>query len=96
MNMSAIIVGLLTGVVSSTVVAVVFYYLSGRDLANEASDLRKLNLLLIRALHNAGIIEVTFDDKGKPRGLVISANAANALQLDGSVDVSVSRIPVNQ
>jgi hypothetical protein len=75
MNMSAIIVGFLTGIVSSALIAAIFYCLSGRDLAKEASDLRKLNLLLIRALHNAGVIEATFDDKGKPRGLVISTSA---------------------
>ena len=91
MDWTAITVGILTGMVSSAIVATVFYYLSGRDLAKEASELRKLNLLLIRALHNAGVIEVIFDDQGKPKGLAISVIAANALRLGESADVSVTR-----
>jgi hypothetical protein len=91
MDWTAIIVGIVTGMVSSAIVATIFYNLSGRDLAKEASELRKLNLLLIRALHNAGVIEVIFDEQCRPKGLAINVVAANALRLGDSVDVSVTR-----
>ncbi len=71
-----IVVGLVTGAVSSAIVACVFYWLSGRDLKHEATELRRLNVLLIRALHNSGAIEARFDDQGNPVGLIIKVSAA--------------------
>jgi hypothetical protein len=87
--------GLISGLVAGAVVSSVFYWLSGWDLKREADDLRRLNILTIKALVEAGIAEVNFDATGKPAGLVYRLQAgAGELKLSGSlVSLDVQRHP---
>jgi hypothetical protein len=52
------------------VVSWIFYRLAGRDLAREAEQLRRLNIMTIDALEAARIAQVTRDATGKPTGLL--------------------------
>jgi hypothetical protein len=80
----SIVTGLLSGAVTGTATCWFFYRLSGQDLKREASDLRKLNVLIIRALENAGLVEINWDENHFPKGLVIRAEARTEINLSGS------------
>jgi hypothetical protein len=84
--------GLISGLVSGALVSWVFYRLSGRDLAREAEDLRKLNIMTVKALVEAGIADVNFDAGGKPIGLRYRLHVdAGELKLSGSLTTHVVR-----
>jgi hypothetical protein len=72
MGSQAIVIGVVTGIIANLVVGWPFFYFGGRQLRREARDLQKLNLLLLRGLHNAGLIHVNFDADGNPRGLSVT------------------------
>jgi hypothetical protein len=78
-----IVTGLISGLITGTLTCWFFYWLGGLELRKEAADLRRLNILLIRALHNAGVIHVArWDEDGNPQGLRI--------ELSSTVDASVT------
>lgn len=96
------IVGVVSGLISGSLTCWFFYWLSGRDLKREANhlkresgDLKELNILIIRAMQNAGIADVVFDENGIPRGLryifVGDAGAGDTITLGGSAVVQVAR-----
>ncbi len=58
------------GLVSGTIVSLVFYLLSGRQLAKEAARLRNLTTLIIRGMEEGGLVKFNRDASGEPIGLV--------------------------
>jgi hypothetical protein len=66
-------------------VARIYYKRASEELTKEASDLRKLNVLILRALENAGLVELNRDENGNPTGLVIKLKVGRPLQLKGDV-----------
>lgn len=89
---AAWIVGLISGLITGFVTCLVFYVLSGRDLKKEADDLRKLNVLIIRAMENARIVAVNWDADGRPIGLIHRLDASGGITLSGSALAEV-RMP---
>ena len=69
------IIGIVTGLISGMLTCWFFYWLAGKDLKREAEDLRKLNILIIRALEQAGLAKVSYNTDGKPKGLVLELRA---------------------
>ena len=78
------VIGIVSGLITGTVTCAVFYWLGGRDLKREADDLRNLNILTIRALVEAGLAVVEFDEKGKPTGLRYKFTGSGGLTVTGS------------
>jgi hypothetical protein len=75
MDWNSIVSGLISGLITGTVTCWVFYWLGGRDLKREASDLRKLNILVINALVQARLADVSVDAQGHPVGLRLKLDA---------------------
>jgi hypothetical protein len=90
--------GLISGLVTGTLTCWFFYWLSGKDLKREAEDLRKLNILIIRALKEAGLADANFDANGKPRGLVLKlrASVGATMHRGSAATLEVQRNPQNQ
>jgi hypothetical protein len=86
MEWNSIVSGLISGLITGTLTCWVFYWLAGKDLKREASELRKLNSLTIRALVQAGLAEVNMDAQGNPVGLRYTLKAdSGTYTLSGSV-----------
>lgn len=83
------VVGIISGFITGTITCAIFYWLGGKDLRREAADLRRLNILTIQALVNAGLAEVHFDAQGNPRGLVYRFQGSGGVSVGGSANVSV-------
>ena len=62
--------GVLCGGIITIVVAHVYYTTASRDLKKEASDLRKLTILMLRALEQGGLPKFTKDEEGLFKGLL--------------------------
>jgi hypothetical protein len=93
-----IVSGLISGLITGTLTCGVFYWLAGRDLEQEASDLRQLNRLTISALVQVGLAEVNRDAQGNPVGLRYRLDAGRGtVRLSGSlVDLTVNPPPPGQ
>jgi hypothetical protein len=74
MDMNTIVSTVAGGVISA-LISWIFYWLGGRGLAKEAKRLHDLNVLLLRALEEAGLARVNRDDEGQPIGLVLEGAA---------------------
>lgn len=64
---SVIVGGLITWFASKY-----FYIKAGKELREEADELRRLNVLMLRALENAGLAHFHRDDENNITGLQIS------------------------
>lgn len=62
----------LVGALVTFVAARLYYQKAGKDLYKEASELRRLNNLTLRAMAEAGLCEFNIDKDGHIRGLKIS------------------------
>ena len=51
-----------------------YYEKASRDLATEAKELRRLNVLMLRGLESAGFTEFSRDDEGNIKGMVHRAS----------------------
>ena len=81
-----IVTGLISGLIAGTLTCWFFYWLSGKDFKREVEDLRKLIILIIRALEQADLAKVSYDADGKPKGLVLELRAnIGAVAASGSV-----------
>src|SRR5882724_855947 len=88
-----IVTGLISGLVTGTLTCWYFYWRSGKDLKQEAENLRQLNILIIHALVQARLAEVNFDSKGKPIGLVYRLpEGATSGSISGSATPEVLHI----
>jgi hypothetical protein len=63
MDWESVLIGNRIGGGISLAVSTLFYVLAARGLKEEAAHLRRLNILLIHLLHNAGVIEVKKFDR---------------------------------
>jgi len=74
MDMNTIVSTAAGGLISAFI-SWIFYWLGGRGLAKEAKCLHDLNVLLLRALEEAGLARVNRDASGQPIGLVLEGTA---------------------
>lgn len=83
------IISVLIGALITLVVAHVYYKKAGEELREEASELRKLNTLMLRALENAGLADFGRDSEGNITGLVIklSGEAKSSSKATGELTV---------
>lgn len=75
------------GLVSGLFVSIVFYWLSGRGLRNEAKRLRHLTTLIIRGLEEAGVAKFTRGASGEPIGLIFERNPVSGMGMKSEVRV---------
>lgn len=94
--MESIVSGIVSGIVSSMIVGALFYRLGGKDLKREANELRRLNILIIRALDQAEMIDVSYDETGRPTGLVFRQHTSGTVTPTGSVHMMIARADSSQ
>lgn len=75
----------LAGLVVTVLVGELYFLLAGRQLRNEAADLKHLSEMVLRALENAGFAQLNRDASGRVTGLVLAALASGSMQSAGSV-----------
>ncbi|WP_372723157.1 hypothetical protein [Immundisolibacter sp.] len=64
-----------------------YYEKASGDLVAEAKELRRLNVLMLRALESAGITEFARDDEGNIKGMV-HRSSGNLVGAGTSISVS--------
>jgi hypothetical protein len=62
-------------------VARVYYERASRDLGKEAENLRHLNVLMLRAMENAGLANFARDEAGNPIGLQFERTLQDSVAL---------------
>lgn len=82
------ITGVVSGIVSSTIVGAVFYFLAGRDLKRKSDELRALSILMLRGMEHAGWITLNRDASGQPIGLVFNLEASDGTSVAGTAGVN--------
>jgi len=71
------------GIPVNLAVGFLFYWKSTKGLRREAEELRRLNVLIIRALEGAGLADVHRDSAGKVVGLKV--NFRGSMQIASSM-----------
>jgi len=66
------IVGIIIGAVITWFISYHYYKRASDELLKEANELRKLNVLILRALENAGLAKLNRDENGNCIGLQIT------------------------
>ena len=82
---------ILAGLISGSIVSVVFYLLSGRQLRREALMLRALSVLLLRALKYQGVAEIRLDEEGEPIGLNFMKDLFGSMVPKGELNKSIQK-----
>jgi hypothetical protein len=91
-------VGIVSGVVSATLVSYVFYLLSGKQLRTEADQLRQeavqqrqLSLLMLHAMEAAKLVEFNRDQFGNPIGIIFNfkTDFGDKMELSGSAQTEL-------
>lgn len=67
----ATVVSLAAGGALTFLVSRHYYLKASEELLLESKRLRDLTNMVIRGLHNAGLVEYTWDEKGNPKGVMI-------------------------
>ena len=68
--------GMLVGAAVTWWAAWHYYEKASRELAEQAEELRKLNVLMLRGLESAGMAEFSRDEEGNIKGMVIKGSGA--------------------
>ncbi len=63
------LISFFAGIIVAIVIAKHYYVRAARELKNEASELRRLNNLMLRGMEDAGLVEFNKDEKGNIKGL---------------------------
>ena len=87
------LVGLIVGAVITWCVAHKYYVKAGEDLRKEASELRKLNVLILRGMEESGLVKFNRDENGNPVGLVIELSVSDGIVVKG---VASGNLQVNR
>jgi hypothetical protein len=87
MDCAAFATSLVGGLVSSAIVGIALYFLAAKDLKRKASELRSLNEFQLRALEEAGYVELKRNACGQITGYTISlkGNAVADSKAEGTL-----------
>jgi hypothetical protein len=86
-----IVASLIAGALLSLIVSRYYSKRASEELRSEAARLRKQTNLILRAMHNTGFAEITWDEHGEPEGMVIKISAASGGRSDMSATPTVRR-----
>jgi len=67
-----------------------YYEKAGKELESEASELKNLNTLILRAMENAGLAKFNRDKNGDIKGMVINLSA----KIEGKSETSVVDVDI--
>jgi hypothetical protein len=72
-------IGAVIGAGITWLVAHKYYVKASEELRKEASELRKLNILMLRAMEEAGLAKFNRDENGNPVGLTLKINVPDVV-----------------
>ena len=93
-NMPAFLLNLASLILGSIVTLLVtkaYYVRASQDLIKEAEELRRLSVLVLHAMEDAGLASLNRDNSGRVVGLVISASAHEVAHASASAEAQVLR-----
>lgn len=80
----------LIGALVTLIAARIYYQKASTDLVKEAQELHKLNILMLRALEQAGLAEFSRDSDGNICGLVINLKVQSSSHSHTSDNVEIT------
>jgi hypothetical protein len=66
------------GIVAGSLINLLFSRQASKELRREAERLRRHTNLILRAMHNAGLAEIRWNEHGEPEGLLINLSGVAA------------------
>ena len=75
MDIFLTIISMATGALITWIVSRYYYQKAGRELKEEALELRKLNMLMLRSMEKAGLAKFSRDINGNIIGMTIELSA---------------------
>lgn len=85
------LLGIAAGALITWKVAKHYYERAGQDLKEEAAELRRLSVLVLRGLENARILKLNRDEKGNIKGLSVTVEIKSALHMQSSLTGRLSK-----
>ena len=82
---------LILGSIVTLLVTKAYYVRASQDLIKEAEELRRLSVLVLHAMEDAGLASLNRDNSGRVVGLVISASAHEVAHASASAEAEVIR-----
>jgi hypothetical protein len=70
------LVGVFIGGIITWLVTNYYYIRAAQDLKSEASELKRLNILMLRGMENAGLVKLNRDKEGNIVGFTIELSAS--------------------
>jgi hypothetical protein len=83
--------GVAVGALVTWLVAWRYYEKASKDLRNEAETLGQLNVLMLRAMEEAGLAKFTRNAAGKPVGQIFQRSVRDTLATSDAVSVNAAR-----
>jgi hypothetical protein len=80
------------GVVAGGFLNWLFALRSSRELRLEAGRLRRHTNMILRAMHNAGLAEISWNEHGEPEGLVIHFSGVVAARSSVSAEGTLTHL----
>ena len=84
------VVSIIIGSVITWFFSYIYYKKSGDKLREEAEKLERLNILILRAMENAGLAKLNKDENGNPTGLIIELSHIEEVCLGESSDLNLT------
>lgn len=78
------IISMAIGALITWLVSRYYYIKAGQELKIEATELKKLNTLMLRALEKAGLAKFNRDENGNIKGMIIEL----ASKIEGKIESS--------
>lgn len=78
----ATLVGVIIGGIITGLFSKYYYTRASKDLNKEASQLIKLDNLILRSMEEAGLVEYTRDEQGNIKGLIIKVSGSINIKSD--------------
>lgn len=69
------VISMFIGAVITLLAAKYYYQKASKDLETEASELKKLNILMLKAMESAGLVKFNRDENGNIKGMIIDLSS---------------------
>ena len=83
------IISMIIGVVITWSVTYIYYKKAGDGLRQEADAVRRLTILMIRGMEEAGWVKYNRDEQGNPVGLVLQLSTHDSIKLHDALRVEL-------
>jgi hypothetical protein len=90
-NFLGSLIGTIIGAFVTWLVARCYYVRSSNELKSEASELRRLNILMLRGMEQEGWVKLNRDNEGNIKGFVVELSGSVEAVSSGHGKLTVER-----